>query len=239
VPEIAVIRAIPDGRLRDMLQQSGTVLAVNLAVVRTDAFTRVKSGRSGIDKRPVEHPVLLDVGGVEGDTVCDTANHGGIDQAVYAYSTDDLAFWAGELDQVFTPGGVGENLTLQGIDCSGAVVGERWRIGDADTGPILQVRGPRIPCRVFSGFRQTPDLIKRFLAAGRPGSYLAVERPGYVRAGDPVTVLDTPAHGTTVADLMAVFAGDRSRLGKLTAAREYLSDEKREWLERIVARQLV
>jgi MOSC domain-containing protein YiiM len=222
-----------------MHAQSGTVVAVNLAVVRTDEFTRVKSGRSGIDKRPVAHPVLLDVGGVEGDTICDTANHGGPDQAVYAYSTDDLAFWARELGQEFTPGGVGENLTLDGIDCSGALVGERWRIGDPDDGPLLQVRGPRIPCRVFAGFREVPDLIKRFLAAGRPGSYLAVERPGYVRAGDPVTVVERPAHDTTVADVMAIFAGDRSRLSKLVAAREYLSEEKREWLERIVARQTV
>jgi MOSC domain-containing protein YiiM len=219
-----------------MHAQSGTVVAVNLAVVRTDEFTRVKSGRSGIDKRPVAHPVLLDVGGVEGDTICDTANHGGIDQAVYAYSTADLEFWAGELGQEFTPGGVGENLTLDGIDCSGAVVGERWCIGDPEEGPVLQVRGPRIPCRVFSGFRETPDLIKRFLAAGRPGSYLAVERPGYVQAGDRVTVLETPAHGTTVADVMAVYSGDRTRLDKLAAAREHLSEEKREWLDRIVAR---
>ncbi|MGI5131748.1 MOSC domain-containing protein [Pseudonocardia sp. CA-107938] len=219
-----------------MPAQSGTVVAVNLAVVRTDEFTRVKSGRSGIDKRPVDHPVLLDVLGVEGDTICDTANHGGADQAVYAYSTVDLAFWAAELGQEFTPGGVGENLTLDGIDCSGAVVGERWRIGDAEEGPILQVRGPRIPCRVFAGFRQTPDLVKRFLAAGRPGSYLAVDRPGYVRAGDSVTVLDVPEHGTTVADVMAAYAGDRTRLEKLTAARDHLSAEKREWFDRIVAR---
>lgn len=204
---------------------------MNVAVVRTDEFTRVKSGRSGIDKRPVDGPVLLDVEGVAGDTICDTANHGGPDQAVYAYSTDDLLFWAAELDQSVGPGGVGENLTLEGVDCSHAVVGERWQVGEA----ILQVRGPRIPCRVFSGFREVPDLIKRFLDAGRPGCYLAVERPGHVRAGDPVAVLARPDHGVTVADVMAVFAGDRSRVARLASAREYLSAERREWLDRISA----
>lgn len=219
--------------------QQGVVVAVNLAVVRTDEFTRVKSGRTGIDKRPVAHPVRLDVDGVDGDTICDTAHHGGPDQAVYAYAIADLAFWAHELGQAFSPGGVGENLTLDGIDCSGAVVGERWRIGDPDDGPLLQVRGPRIPCRMFAGFRAVPDLIKRFLAAGRPGSYLAVEGPGYVRAGDPVTVLERPEHGVTVADLMAIYAGDRSRIDKLVAARDHLSVEKREWLDRIVAQQAV
>jgi len=219
-----------------MFAQPGTVVAVNLAVVRTDPFTNVKSGRSGIDKRPVEHPVLLDTLGVEGDTICDTRHHGGIDRAVYAYSIEDLDFWARELDQVVTPGGVGENLTLDGIDCSGAVVGQRWLIGDATDGPVLQVRAPRTPCQVLAGFRATPDLIKRFLAAGRPGSYLAVERPGRVRAGDPVTVLDTPAHGTTVADVMAIKAGDRARLDRMVAARDDLGQEHREWLDKIVAR---
>ena len=156
--------------------QAGTVVSVNLAVVRTDPFTRVKSGRSGIDKRPVTHPVRLEVDGVEGDTICDTANHGGPEQAVYAYSTDDLAFWTAELQRPVGPGNVGENLTLEGVDCSGAVVGERWQVGAA----VLRVTGPRTPCRVFSGFLEVPDIIKRFFAAGRPGAYLAVERPAAV-----------------------------------------------------------
>jgi len=211
------------------LLDEGTVVAVNVAVVRTDEFTRVKSGRSGIDKRPVAGPVLLGVDGVEGDTICDLKNHGGRYQAVYAYSVDDLAFWAAELDQEVGPGGVGENLTIDGVDCSGAVVGERWRIG----GAVLQVRGPRVPCRVFAGFRGVPDLIKRFLAAGRPGCYLSVEQPGHVRAGDVVTVLDRPDHGATVADVMAVHAGDRARLPLLVGARPFLSTERREWLDRI------
>jgi MOSC domain-containing protein YiiM len=69
----------------------GRVEEVAIAVVRTDEFTRVKSGRSGIDKRPVQGPVRLTVSGVDGDTICDLAHHGGPDQAVYAYATDDLA----------------------------------------------------------------------------------------------------------------------------------------------------
>ena len=207
---------------------AGRVVSVNVAVVRTDPWTRVKSGRSGIDKRPVEGPVLLTADGVAGDTICDTEHHGGPDQAVYAYSTEDLAFWAGELGQEVLPGGVGENLTLSGVDCSRAVVGERWRVGPA----LLQVRGPRIPCRMFAGFRDVPDLVKRFVAAGRPGAYLAVEEPGHVRAGDVVTVVDRPAHGVTVADLMAVFTVARERTPEVAAAREHLGVRGREWLDR-------
>ena len=76
---------------------TGRVAAVAVAVVRTDPWTRVKSGRSGIDKQPVVGPVRLTASGVYGDTICDVAHHGGPDQAVYAYSTDDLAWWSATL----------------------------------------------------------------------------------------------------------------------------------------------
>ena len=195
--------------------ESGRVVSVNLAVVRTDPFTHVKSGRSGIDKRPATGPVRLEVDGVAGDTICDTKNHGGPEQAVYAYAVEDLDFWTAELERLVEPGNVGENLTLVGVDCSHAVIGERWQVGDA----VLRVTGPRTPCRVFSGFLDVPDLIKRFFAAGRPGAYLAVEQPAGISAGDPVTVLDRPAHGVTTADLLAATGGHRELLPRIAQAR--------------------
>ena len=207
---------------------TGRVESVNVAVVRSDIDTRAPDGRTGIDKRPVEGPVLLTAGGVEGDTVCHTKHHGGPDQAVYAYAAEDLAFWAAELGQEVRPGGVGENLTVAGVDCTGAVLGERWQVGDA----VLQVRSARTPCRVFAGFRGVPDLVKRFIAAGRPGAYLAVERPGRVRAGDAVTVLDRPGHGVTVADLMAAATVARERALEIVPAREHIGARDRAWLDR-------
>lgn len=207
----------------------GRVESVNVGAARPDPVTRAPCGRTGIDKRPVAGPVLLSESGVDGDSVCDVTHHGGPDQAVYAYSTTDLAFWAGELGQPFGPGGVGENLTLSGVACSAAVVGERWQVGAA----VLQVRGPRIPCRVFAAFRGVPDLVKRFSAAGRPGAYLGVERAAPVRRGDPVRVLDRPAHGVTVAEVMAVLMGDRERLPAVVGAREHLGVRLRERLDRM------
>lgn len=207
------------------------VVAVNVAVVRDSPFAKASSGRTGIDKRPVPGPVLFGADGVAGDTVCDTANHGGPDQAVYAYAAEDLAFWGAELGRVVPPGGVGENLTLSGVDCSGAVIGERWQIGDA----ILRVRGPRIPCQVFAGFVDVRGFVKRFTAAGRPGAYLSVERAGPVEAGDTVVVLDRPSHGVTTADVMAAMTGDRGRVPAVHTAREHLGARGRDWLDRVAA----
>lgn len=208
----------------------GTVESVNVGVVRTGAWTGRKE-RTGIDKRTVAGAVRIEVAGLAGDTICDTHNHGGPDQAVYAYSRADLDFWSAELGAPVPPGGVGENLTLDGVDCSGAVLGERWRVGGAE----LVVRGPRIPCSVFAGFRATPDLVKRFVTAGRPGAYLAVAVSGEVRAGDPVHVLDRPAHGVTVAEVMAAMTGDRELVARIVGAADDLGERARKWLAKVTA----
>lgn len=202
----------------------GRVESVAVAFVRTDPFTRVKSGRSGIDKRPVDGPVRLTSSGVDGDTICDVANHGGADQAVYAYSADDLVYWSAELGRPVAT--VGQNLTVSGVDCSGAVIGERWQVGEA----VLVVRGPRIPCQVFAGFLDVPHLVRRFTQARRPGCYLAVEQEGLVQAGDPVRVLDRPSHGVTAVDLMAAMMGDREQLPHVREAFAHLGVRGQEWL---------
>jgi MOSC domain-containing protein YiiM len=210
---------------------SGRVESVNVAVVRDDLPTR--TAFTGIDKRPVDGPVRVDRGGVAGDSIADLDDHGGPDQAVYAYAVEDLAFWAAELGRAVGPGNVGENLTVSGIDCTGAVLGERWQVGDA----VLRVRAARTPCRTFAAFIEVPDMIKRFIAAGRPGAYLAVEQPAVIRAGDPVRVLSRPEHGVTVADLAAAMTVDRDRFDLVLRARDDLGERPRAWVERMLARR--
>jgi MOSC domain-containing protein YiiM len=119
-----------------------SVVSVNLARVRVPGWKQAVR-RTGIDKRPVAHRVRFANLHVEGDAVCDVEHHGGYDQAGYAYATEDAAWWARELDRVVEPGQFGENLTTEGLDQTGAVIGERWAIGSA----VLQVSSPRIPCR--------------------------------------------------------------------------------------------
>jgi MOSC domain-containing protein YiiM len=80
-----------------------------------------------------------------------------------------------------------------------------------------------------------PDLVKRFIAAGRPGAYLAVEKAGPVRAGDAVILLDRPGHGVTVADLMAAATVERERAPEVAAARAYMGIGDRAWLDRTLA----
>lgn len=151
---------------------------------------------TGIDKRPVTGPVAVGELGVEGDRQVDHVNHGGPDKAVYAYATEDLARWAEQLGRELGPGMFGENLTTAGVDVTGAVIGERWAVGDG--GLLLEVTMPRTPCYKFAHKMGEPRWIKRFTAEGRPGAYLRVLQPGPVAAGDRIQVRDRPAHGVTI-----------------------------------------
>ncbi|WP_313885567.1 MOSC domain-containing protein [Fodinicola feengrottensis] len=178
----------------------GFLLSLNVGQKRPVA---AKSGFSGIDKRPVAGPVMLRSpgpkhgglgSGLVGDEIIDVANHGGDDQAVYAYAREDLDVWSTELGRPLLPGFFGENLTTTGIDVNGALVGERWRIGDEVE---LQVTLPRIPCRTFAVWMDQRGWIKTWVSRATPGAYLRIVRPGELRSGDPVTVVHQPAHDTS------------------------------------------
>ena len=203
---------------------SSAVLSVNLARVRPNPDNReVKV--TGIEKIPTSDSVLVRAPGTKGeglgsglvgDVVGDRRNHGGDTQAVYAYAREDLDHWESVLGRTL-PGGVfGENLTTMGVDVNGAVIGERWRIGDIE----LQVTVPRIPCGTFRAWIAERGWLRTFTLAALPGTYLSVVSPGQVSAGDPVTVVHRPAHGVTVAHVFRAVTREPDLLPSILAADE-------------------
>ncbi|WP_407443721.1 MOSC domain-containing protein [Rhodococcus sp. (in: high G+C Gram-positive bacteria)] len=154
---------------------------------------------TAIDKRPVDGEVHVGESGLAGDRQCDTANHGGLYKAVYAYGDDEARRWATELGRDLPIGWFGENLRVSGSSPTDAVIGERWRIGNG--GLLLEVTGPRTPCRTFGNWSGEPRWGSRFTARADTGAYLKVVTEGSVRAGDTITVEDVPGHGVTVRDL--------------------------------------
>jgi MOSC domain-containing protein YiiM len=128
-------------------------------------------------------------------------------------------------------GNFGENLTLNGIDASGAVIGEHWRAGTV----LLEVSEPRIPCAKLALRMGDPLFGKRFAKANRPGAYLRIVEEGDLAAGDEVEVLDRPDHGVTSALISEAVLSDHSLAPRLLEVPQ-LSDSWREWaLERVEA----
>ncbi|MES4904630.1 MULTISPECIES: MOSC domain-containing protein [unclassified Streptomyces] len=210
-----------------------TVLTVNLGRFKPVEYTDAPSGGTGIDKRPADGPVRVvapgpkgEAGsGLVGDTVSDTRHHGGNDQAVYAYAREDLDAWERELGRELPNGVFGENLTTQGLEVTGARIGERWRIGPD---LLLEVASARIPCRTFAAWLGEERWVKRFTRAAVPGAYLRVLEPGEIRAGDPVEIVHRPDHEVTVGFLFRAATTERALLPRLLAAGDALHPEFRE-----------
>ena len=155
---------------------------------------------TGIRKAPVERGHVHALG-LAGDVVADVENHGGLDQALYLYSSDDYAFWADELGGLPAPGTFGDNLTLSSFGPEPVRIGDRFRVGTA----LVEVTAPRIPCSVFATRMGERDWVKRFADARRPGLYVRVLEPGQVAAGDPVERLGGGENNPTVVELMDVW----------------------------------
>ncbi|MYW68340.1 MOSC domain-containing protein [Streptomyces sp. SID8379] len=207
------------------------LLSLNLGRAKAVEYTDQAEGLSGIDKQPVEGPVRVaapgpkGVGGsgLAGDAVCSKKHHGGDDQAVYAYAREDLDAWGQALGRAIPSGAFGENLTTEGLDVTGALIGERWRIGPD---VVLEVTSSRIPCRTFQEHVGEQGWVKRFTQEGAPGAYLRVIEPGEIRAGDPIEVVHRPDHEVTVRLAFRAVTTERTLLPRMLAAGDALHPEE-------------
>lgn len=196
---------------------------MNLADLRT-VRRRGQQVKTGIWKLPAEGRVVARREGLEGDVQADRRVHGGPDKAVYAYAREDYAWWQAELGRELEPGSFGENLTLEGVDASGALVGERWRIGST----LLEVAGPRLPCFKLGAKMEDPRFLRRFAKALRPGAYLRVVEEGELGAGDAVQIAARPEHEVS-ARLIARAAQGEPELAPLLLGAPRLPAQWREW----------
>ncbi|WP_345039252.1 MOSC domain-containing protein [Streptomyces sannanensis] len=203
------------------------LLTVNLGKPKVVDYTDAEGGATGIDKQPTEGPVRVTnpgpkgvgASGVGGDTVCDLRHHGGSHQAVYAFAREDLDVWERELGRPLGNGSFGENLTTLGVDVNGALIGERWRVGEQ---LVLEVASGRVPCRTFAGWLGEQGWVRRFTQAAAPGAYLRVIEPGEIRAGDPIGIVHRPDHDITVAVQFRAVTTERTLLPRLLAAGDAL-----------------
>lgn len=173
--------------------------------------------------------------GLAGDAVCDLRNHGGSDQAVYAFAREELDAWERQLGgRELANGSFGENLTTVGIDVSGALIGERWRVGDE---LLLEVTSGRVPCRTFADHVKEDKWVRRFTQEAVTGAYLRVIEPGTIRAGDPVEIVHRPDHTITAALQFRAVTTERTLLPSLLAAASALHPEALRKAQEYVAAQ--
>src|SRR5580692_3572758 len=160
---------------------SGTILQVSVS-------------RGGVPKRAIP---IGEVGplGIAGDDCAHPQIHGGLQQAVLLISSETIVELTARGYPLY-PGALGENITTLGIDRAQWRTGQRWRIGQI----VVELTTVRAPCSQLNVYG--PGIQKAIydaqVSAGDPSSprwamsgfYVSVVRPGPVRPGDPISLLD-------------------------------------------------
>jgi MOSC domain-containing protein YiiM len=182
-----------------------TLLSVNVGISR-EVTWHGRDVTTAIFKQPVTGRVPLRKLNLDGDGQADLSVHGGEYKAVYCYGISHYDYWRSELPGRELPLGIfGENFTIDGWPETSIYVGDRFSVGSAE----VIVTQPRLPCYKLGLRFQADDMVKRFLASGRTGFYLAVTGEGEVGAGDEITPIARDANAVPVSEVTRLYVVKR------------------------------
>jgi len=178
---------------------------------------------TGIYKAPVAGRVALRKLNLDGDRQADLTVHGGEHKAVYCYSLAHYGYWTRELPGRELPMGMfGENFTIDagkdGLPEDSVHLGDRFSVGTAE----VAVTQPRLPCYKLGVRFQSDDMVKRFLASGRTGFYVAVVREGEVGAGDEIAAIAREPNAVAVSEITRLYVVKRYGEAEISAVRRAL-----------------
>jgi MOSC domain-containing protein YiiM len=173
------------------------VISINIGKLKSIQWKN-KTYETGIFKYPVKDAIFLGKKDVVNDDVIDRKYHGGIDQAVYAYSENHYDYWKKLYpDLEFNYGMFGENLTVTDLDEELITIGSIYQLGEAK----IQVTKPRQPC-VKLGIRfQDATVIKQFWNSTKSGIYFKVLETGKVANKDVLILLEKANNTPSIAEV--------------------------------------
>jgi len=182
---------------------------------------------TAIFKEPARGRVALRKLNLDGDRQADLTVHGGEHKAVYCYSLAHYDYWKTELLGRELPMGMfGENFSIDdggpGLQEESVHLGDRFSVGTAE----VAVTQPRLPCYKLGVRFGSDDMVKRFLASGRTGFYVAVVREGEVGAGDEMKVIAREANAVAVSEITRLYVAKRFGEPEIRAVRRALRVEE-------------
>lgn len=181
------------------------LVSVNISPLKTLSW-QGRAVTTGIDKQPVEAPVMILAHGLEGDKIGDLRVHGGEFKAVYSYASEHYPFWRETLDRpALAYGMFGENLTTEGLEEETVHIGDRFNVG----GAVLEAVQPRFPCSTLATRFQDASVVKRMCDAGCFGIYYKVVQQGPVRVGDSITRVFSHPDAIPLREVARLFLRDR------------------------------
>jgi MOSC domain-containing protein YiiM len=149
----------------------------------------INISRGGVPKQSV-FEALITEHGVAGDHQNDPYYHGGVNRAVVLFSLEVIRKLQGEGHPI-TPGAVGENLTVSGIEWETIVPGRRLTVGDVE----LEITRYATPCQKIRVSFLGEDFMRIFQDRHPGWSRVCarVVKSGIVRPGDAIAVVSVDA----------------------------------------------
>lgn len=180
------------------------IVSLNVGLPRRVVFNG-QVVTTGIFKEPTDGHVMIRRLNLDGDKQADLTVHGGVDKAVYSYAAEHYDYWRGELPSMNLPWGMfGENFTTQGLLEDNVNIGDTLQVGSAK----LMVTQPRMPCYKLGVRFGRMDIVRRFMASGRPGIYFKVLEEGEVVKGDKINIISKDKNNITVIDIVRMYNRD-------------------------------
>ena len=177
------------------------VLSVNVGLPRKILFNG-QIITTAIFKDPVIGPISLRKLNLDGDKQADLTVHGGLDKAVYSYPAEHYDYWRKQFPNTDLVWGMfGENFTTEGLFEDAVNVGDQFQIGSA----MLIATQPRMPCYKLGIRFGRMDVIRRFMASGRPGIYFKVLTEGEVQRDDKIKIIRRDKNNVTVKDIVSLY----------------------------------
>jgi MOSC domain-containing protein YiiM len=180
-------------------------------------FLQMKQVRRGFQNEVPSGPVWVDRSGMAGGHSAKCALNIGPDRAIYAYSARHYPKWRAafpSLANVFHAGAFGERFTLTGVDEEAVCIGDIIRIGSCH----LQLSEPGRPNEwLFASPRR--EIIEAAIRTNRTGWYYRIIEPGWVTAGDSVTLTKRPNPSWSVGRFSQILGAEdptRKELAELT-----------------------
>jgi len=194
------------------------LVSVNTGLPR-EVTWRGMNVTTGIFKQPVEGRVALRKLNLDGDRQADLTVHGGEHKAVYCYPLAHYDYWKKELPgRELAMGSFGENFTIDSLLEDSVHLGDQFSVGSA----TVIVTQPRLPCYKLGVRFQSDDMVKRFLASGRMGFYLAVTGEGEVGAGDEIKLIARDPNAVPVTEITRLYIAKRYGHDEVASVRRAL-----------------
>jgi len=189
-----------------------------------------RGAKTSIVKAPV-NALTVHSTHTDEDTQTNKRLHGGPEKVLHQYSpinylTLKKHFPEGD----FSPGTIGENISVDGMDDATVFIGDVWQFGNVE----LQVSAPRAPCNKINQRYGIQNLDRFVGERGITGWYYRVLKTGVIKVGDDVRLLHRENDTVNIQTLMqCAHTKTDKALASTLSQLAVLDDEWRQKCEKI------